>query len=78
MIAEKIAPYDRVLKGYTTNGCPGPGQAVEVLCRDHVGTYALPFLCRHDDSGWHKEEGQKLEVTVIGWRQRKFSRSFPR
>ena len=63
-----MATYDQRLTGYTTEGFPDPEHLVEVLCLDHVGTYILPFLCRHDDTGWSSEEGRPLDTQVVGWR----------
>ena len=45
-------------------------QAFEILCEDHVGTYALPFLCYwRDDGWWGAELGQRIDAKVVGWRR---------
>ena len=63
-----MATYEHRLVGYRTEDFPSAEQLVEVICKDHVGTYALPFLCRHSEAGWLNEQGGLLEVNVIGWR----------
>jgi hypothetical protein len=46
------------------------GQAFEILCEDHVGTYALPFLCVwRDDAWWSAESGGRIDARVVGWRK---------
>jgi hypothetical protein len=46
------------------------GQVFEILCEDHVGTYALPFLCRwRDGDWWSAESGERIDAKVIGWRR---------
>jgi hypothetical protein len=64
-----MATYDRRLTGYVTEAFPEDGDLVEVVCKDHVGTYALPFLCRHTDGAWISETGGGVDAEVLGWRQ---------
>jgi hypothetical protein len=46
------------------------GQVFEILCEDHVGTYALPFLCVwRDGEWWSAESGERIEAKVVGWRR---------
>jgi hypothetical protein len=46
------------------------GQAFEILCEDHVGTYALPFLCHwRADDWWSAESGERIDARVVGWRR---------
>jgi hypothetical protein len=61
--------------GYITDRSPGPEQAVEILCRDQFGGYALPFLCIFPGGSWTKAEtGSALTVEVLGWRVSKKTR----
>ena len=66
-----MATYDRRLAGYVIDGLPESERLVEVLCKDHVGTYVLPFLCRHTDGSWISEAGRVIDVQVLGWREPK-------
>jgi hypothetical protein len=46
------------------------GQVFEILCEDHVGTYALPFLCHwRADDWWSAQSGERIDAKVIGWRR---------
>lgn len=64
-----MATRERRLAQFDGNGEPPPGQAVEVLCEDHSGTYQLPFPCLYVDGKWHNQEsGGVLEATVVAWR----------
>lgn len=64
-----MATRERRLSQFDGNGEPPPGQAVEVLCEDHSGTYQLPFPCLYVDGKWHNQEsGGLLEATVVAWR----------
>jgi hypothetical protein len=54
---------------FITDRLPDAGAESEVLCADHVGTYSIPFPCRHDGSTWRNAgSGEELAVSVIGWR----------
>ncbi len=58
---------------FTSIGAP-PTQACEILCEDHNGTYVPRFMCRFADGMWHNAEtGARVEVSVIGWRERRRS-----
>jgi hypothetical protein len=64
-----MATREKRLAQFDGNGEPPPGQAVEVLCEDHSGTYQLPFQCLYADGKWlNQESGGELEATVVGWR----------
>jgi hypothetical protein len=64
-----MATREKRLAQFDGSGEPPPGQAVEVLCEDHSGTYQLPFPCFYFDGQWHNHEsGGRLEATVVGWR----------
>ncbi len=48
---------------------PDTGEAVQVLCEDHIGTYTLPFLCRRTPDAWiNIMTAMPIETVVIGWR----------
>ncbi|CCE12035.1 conserved hypothetical protein [Bradyrhizobium sp. STM 3843] len=64
-----MATREKRLAQFDGSGEPPPGQAVEVLCEDHSGTYQLPFPCLYVDGKWHNQEsGGMLEATVVAWR----------
>jgi hypothetical protein len=64
-----MATREKRLAQFDGSGEPPPGQAVEVLCEDHSGTYQLPFPCFCIDGQWHNHEsGGRLEATVVAWR----------
>lgn len=68
-----MATREKRLAQFDGSGEPPPGQAVEVLCEDHSGTYQLPFPCFYTDGQWHNQEsGGRLEAIVIGWRLPRF------
>lgn len=64
----RMSTYDDRLNGYETMTAPPNDVLVEVLCRDKVGTYILPFLCRKFQGGWVADSGRSLDVMVVGWR----------
>jgi hypothetical protein len=46
------------------------GALAKILCRDHVGTYTLPFPCRRSEGTWFNERtGEPLDAEVVGWRE---------
>jgi hypothetical protein len=48
---------------------PPVGEAVELLCEDHSGTYLVPSLCRWVDGKWITDErGTAISAKVVGWR----------
>jgi hypothetical protein len=50
---------------------PPSKQAVELLCEEHNGTYALPFSCKWVDGVWRNSiTGVTVDTSVIGWRLR--------
>jgi hypothetical protein len=66
---DRMATREKRLAQFDGSGEPPPGQAVEVLCEDHSGTYQLPFQCFCIEGQWHNQEsGGRLEATVVGWR----------
>jgi hypothetical protein len=45
------------------------GQLFEILCEDHNGTYALPFLCYwHEEGWWNAETKELIDAKVVAWR----------
>jgi hypothetical protein len=64
-----MATRERRLAEFDGQGDPDPGQAVQVLCEDHSGTYQLPFLCRFVDGDWRNAEtDDAVAARVVGWR----------
>jgi hypothetical protein len=54
---------------FTTDKEPEANAAVELLCEDHNGTYALPFPCRRIGDGWcNQTTGEIIEAEIIAWR----------
>ena len=49
-------------------GDPPLDQLLVVLCRDHNGTYELPFDCRWVGQRWvNARSGDIIDAEVIGW-----------
>jgi hypothetical protein len=60
---------DERIAQFTTEEEPGSDIALELLCEDHRGTYALPFPCRHTGGEWFNQTtGEVLESEIVGWR----------
>jgi hypothetical protein len=58
------------LKDFRTDGYPGSGLQVQVLAEDHVGTYILPFPCRHINGQWRNgTTGEAVQASILGWRE---------
>jgi hypothetical protein len=58
------------LKDFRTDGYPGSGLQVQVLAEDHVGTYILPFPCRHINGQWRNgTTGEAVRASILGWRE---------
>lgn len=58
------------LDGFVTDRAPAPGQLVQVLAEDHVGTYVLPFPCQNVDGAWRNgETGEAVHAYFQGWRE---------
>ena len=65
-----MATRQERLNAFTGEGEPSPGQPVDLLCEDHVGTYVVPFLCHRADGDWmNARTGERIAATVIGWRK---------
>jgi hypothetical protein len=56
---------------FAHEGIPPAGQGLELPCEDHVGAYAIPFLCQWNNGVWQSiASGRRIEATVVGWRVR--------
>ena len=65
----RIAARKRRLAEFPGEGVPPIGEACELLCEDHVGTYALPYLCRWLDGTWQSMlTGEPVTAGVVAWR----------
>jgi hypothetical protein len=66
-----MATKQQRLDAFTHDGLPQADQPFELLCEDHVGTYVVPFLCQWSGEYWQSvETGERIQVTVLGWRPR--------
>lgn len=64
-----MATRQHRLAEFDGEGEPPIGAPVELLCEDHVGTYAIPFPCEWSNGGWRGiKSGERIEATVVGWR----------
>ena len=60
------------LADFISDRLPSEGSAVELLCRDHNGTYAIPFLCRRAEDAWRNlSTDEVIQADVLGWRARR-------
>jgi hypothetical protein len=58
------------LAEFTGEGTPPIGRACELLCEDHVGTYALPYRCHWIEGTWRKAgTGEPVKAGVVAWRE---------
>ena len=58
------------LDEFDGSGDPPAGEAIELLCEDHCGSYLVPFPCHWADGAWRSlKSGQAIEATIIGWRR---------
>jgi hypothetical protein len=58
------------LKDFKTDGYPVSGLPVEALAEDHVGTYILPFPCKHINGEWRNATtGEVVQASILGWRE---------
>ncbi len=64
-----MATRAALIAEFKTDMEPEAGIALELLCQDHNGTYALPFPCRRVESEWRNEgTGEVIEAEILGWR----------
>lgn len=69
-VNRRIAARMKRLDDYPGEGLPPPGTACELLCEDHVGTYALPYLCQWSDGTWRNiKTGEPVIGGVVAWRK---------
>jgi hypothetical protein len=67
---ENMATRKARLESFVTDRAPAPGQRVQVLAEDHVGTYILPFPCENADGAWRNgETGEAVHAHIQGWRE---------
>ncbi|RAI42535.1 hypothetical protein CH341_19060 [Rhodoplanes roseus] len=65
-----MASRQHRLDAFPGEGVPPPGAACELLCEDHIGTYALPYPCQWRDGGWQNlETGVPVKAGVVAWRR---------
>jgi hypothetical protein len=65
-----MASRQQRLDDFNGSGTPRGGEACELLCEDHCGTYVVPFPCSWVNDGWRSmKSGAAIEATVIGWRK---------
>jgi len=70
-----MATRQQRLDEFDGAGAPPAGEAVELLCEDHCGSYVLPFPCNWVNDAWcSTQSGEAIEATVIGWRKTPVSR----
>jgi hypothetical protein len=63
------------LADYPGEGSPPPGADCDLLCEDHVGTYALPYACAWTEGTWRNlATGQPVMAGVVAWRVRSIAR----
>ena len=68
--ARDMVAFSQRLAEFVTDRDAPAGAAVEALCKDHVGTYVLPFPCRRDGAAWYNcVTSAALDCDVIGWRE---------
>ena len=64
-----MATREQRIAEFDSGEAPTDGEPREILCEDHVGTYAPPFLAVFTDSCWRNARTlEPLDATVVGWR----------
>jgi hypothetical protein len=64
-----MATLNDRLADFISDRFPRDGDAVELLCLDHVGTYVLPFRCSRSGQAWRNlRTGEIVCADVVGWR----------
>ncbi len=59
------------LADYPGEGVPPPETACDLLCEDHVGTYAIPYACIWAQGAWRNlVTGEPVKAGVVAWRVR--------
>jgi len=65
--SKRAAARQRRLAVFPGEGTPPIGQACQLLCEDHVGTYTLPYLCRWSDGTWRNAStAEPVKSGVVG------------
>jgi len=63
-----MATFAQRLADFNTTP-PSTDAKVEALACDNVGTYTLPFPCRHINGRWiNARTGAAITAQIIGWR----------
>lgn len=66
-----MATLNDRLADFIADRLPEEGSVVELLCRDHNGTYLIPFACRRVAGAWRNSKTDEvIEAEVAGWRPR--------
>ena len=48
---------------------PEEGAIVNVLAKDNLGQYSIPFpVLFRDDRWWNASSGKELDTFIVGWR----------
>ena len=69
-VSKRIAARQQRLAAFPGEGKPPADQACELLCEDHVGTYALPYRCSWTKGTWRSiATGEPVRAGVVGWRE---------
>jgi hypothetical protein len=68
-VSKRVAARQQRLAAFPGQGNPPRGVACELLCEDHVGTYALPYFCHWLNGTWQSVgTGERVKAGVVGWR----------
>ncbi|MCQ4188573.1 hypothetical protein [Methylocystis suflitae] len=64
-----MAAIEDRLAGFTSDRLPDDDAPVELLCRDHRGTYTIPFACHRAADVWRNSQTDEIiGADVVGWR----------
>jgi hypothetical protein len=68
-VSKRILARQKRLADFAGEGTPPAGQACDLLCEDHVGTYDLPYPCVWAEGTWRNATtGERVKAGVVGWR----------
>ena len=67
-MSKRAVARQQRLASYPGEGVPPADKACELLCEDHVGTYALPYLCYWSGTWRSLQTGERVKAGVVGWR----------
>jgi len=66
------------LKDFRNDGYPGSGLQVQVMAKDHVGIYILPFPCERINGEWRNATtGEAVQACYAYCSVKKVSRTLP-